>query len=135
MGNRLGRVQQRHAGAPTREGKARTRIATVSNAIHQRGKSALKAGLKQEKEMEEDKSHAETPKEFLHRELGELASRCVLRGVPVGTFGSVLLGCAIHAIIEKEGKEKANQIVASLTQRYFDMEPQVKAFMGKGGTA
>jgi hypothetical protein len=29
-----------------------------------------------------DKSHPETPKEFLHRELSEFASRCALRGVP-----------------------------------------------------
>ena len=31
-----------------------------------------------------DKSHPETPKEFLHRELSEFASRCAFRGVPAG---------------------------------------------------
>jgi hypothetical protein len=88
--------------------------------------------MKEEAEMGADKSHAETPNEFLHRELGEFAARCALRGVPVSAFGSALLGCAIHAIIAKEGKEKANQIVATLTRRYFEMEPQVTAFMGEG---
>jgi hypothetical protein len=79
--------------------------------------------------------HPETPKELLHRELREFAARCLGRGVPVSAFASALLGCAIHAIIAKEGKEKATQIVRRLTQGYFEMEPQVKAFMGKGGTA
>jgi hypothetical protein len=92
--------------------------------------------MKEEKaEMEAEKDKPETLNEFLHRELREFVTRCVHRGVPVSAFGSALLGCAIHAIIAKEGKEKANQIVATLTRKYFEMEPQVTAFMGKGGTA
>jgi len=80
-------------------------------------------------------SHPETPKEFLHRELRKFADRCARRGVPAGAFGSVLLGCAIHAIIARAGKEEAKKIVADLTRQYFEMEPQVAAFMADGGTA
>jgi hypothetical protein len=39
------------------------------------GTSTAAMPHEQEAEMEEDKSHAETPKEFLHRELGEFVAR------------------------------------------------------------
>jgi hypothetical protein len=76
--------------------------------------------MKEEKAEMEAENKPETPNEFLHRELREFVTRCVHRGVPVSAFGSALLGCAIHA---------------TLTRKYFEMEPQVTAFMGKGGTA